>query len=40
MVVVDATKPLVYEVYILDQIDPKKQWSDGKMVGTSNLEPN
>ncbi len=38
MVVVDATKPLVYEVYISDQIDPKKQWSDSKMVGTFNIE--
>ena len=38
MVVVDVNKPLVYEVYLSDQIDPKKEWSDGKMVGTFNLE--
>lgn len=38
MVAVDVTKPLVYEVYLSDQIDPKKKWSDSTMVGTFKLE--
>lgn len=38
MVVVDVNKPLVYEVYLSGQIDPKKKWSDNEMIGTFSLE--
>lgn len=38
MVVVDVNKPLVYEVYLSGQIDPKKTWRDTEMVGTFSLE--
>ena len=38
MVVVDVNKPLVYEVYLSGQIDPKKTWRDTEMVGIFSLE--
>ncbi|MBV5348915.1 phage tail family protein [bacterium] len=38
MVVVDPTKPLVYEVYLSGDVDPVKKWSDTTMVGTFKLE--
>ena len=38
MVVVDANKPLVYEVYLSGDIDLKKTWRDTEMVGTFSLE--
>jgi hypothetical protein len=38
MVVVDATKPLVYEVYLSNAIEPKKSWSDAEMAGTFATE--
>lgn len=38
MVSVDVAKPLVYEVYLADQVEPKKTWSDNQMIGTFNLE--
>jgi len=38
MVVVGTASPLVYEVYLAGEIDPKKKWHDGSMVGTFKLE--
>lgn len=38
MVAVDAAKPLVYEVFLSGDIEPKKKWSDGTMAGTFDLE--
>lgn len=37
MVSVDSAKPLVFEVYVLDPVDPDKKWHSGKMVGTFTL---
>lgn len=38
MVTVMASKPLVYEVYLSGDLDPKKKWSDTEMVGVFTLE--
>lgn len=38
MVVVDVTKPLVYEVYLSDELKVTKKWSDSTMVGTFTLK--
>lgn len=38
MVSVHPTKPLVYEVYMEDEINPSKTWSDELMVGTFTLK--
>lgn len=35
---VDSTEPLVFEVYIMDGIEFKKQWRDGQVVGTFTLK--
>lgn len=43
MIDIHPTKPLVYEVYLEDPIDPDKTWNDGLMVGVFQLklkEPN
>lgn len=38
MVIVDVNMPLVYEVVLSGEIDPKKKWSDSEMIGTFKLE--
>jgi hypothetical protein len=38
MVIVDPTKPLVYEVYVSSAVDPKKTWSDSAMAGTFSID--
>lgn len=38
MVDVHPTKPLVYEVYLEDEMDTDKKWSDSAMVGTFTLK--
>lgn len=38
MVTVLTSKPLVYEVYLPGDLDPKKRWSDTEMVGVFTLE--
>ncbi len=37
MVAVDESEPLVYQVYLADSVDVRKEWSDQKMVGTFNI---
>lgn len=37
MVNVDSSAPLLYEVYLEDQINPKKKWSAGSVVATFTL---
>ena len=38
MVDVHPTKPLVYEVYLEDELDTEKRWSDEAMVGTFSIK--
>ncbi|KWW31666.1 MAG: Phage tail protein [bacterium P3] len=38
MVDVQPTKPLVYEVYLEDEMDAEKRWSDSAMVGTFTIK--
>ena len=38
MIVVDATKPLVYDVYLTMGPDVDKKWNDATMVGTFSLK--
>ena len=38
MIDVHPIKPLIYEVYCEDEIDPTKQWDDKEMVGTFKLK--
>jgi len=38
MIAVDPAKPLVYEVYCVEEIAVLKQWSAGTMVGTFELK--
>lgn len=38
MVDVHPTKPLVYEVYLEDELDTEKRWSDSTMVGTFTIK--
>lgn len=37
-VTVDPSKPLLYEVYIDGDIDVKKEWNDGQMIGRFSLK--
>jgi len=38
MVAVDASEPLVYQVYLSDSVDIRKEWSDNKMIGTFQIK--
>lgn len=38
MIIVDSSKPLVYEVYLPSGFEIEKSWSDSDMEGTFNLE--
>lgn len=35
---VDGSEPLVYEVYLADGIDVKKEWTDSDMIGTFTIK--